>query len=227
MLRALREILRERRPDLVFLMETRKRVDQMDGVLRKLDVSFGCFTVNRERSGGGGLVLLWRNDWNVRILSYSPGHIDARVTTNDNFSCRFTGFYGNPIHAFRHHSWELLRRLANVSNEPWILGGDFNEILRDEEKSGRRLRSLNQMLDFQEAIDYCDLREVDFIGAHFTWDNRQKGNENVKEGLTELLLMQRVSICSSTSTLDILLRELLVTFQSLLKLGSKQPAGNG
>lgn len=72
-------------------------------------------------------------------MDSSPGFIDGIVLCNGK-TLRVTGFYGNPATGERHHSWEVLRRLSHsLSTNDWIVFGDFNEILRDEEKSVGRL----------------------------------------------------------------------------------------
>ncbi|XP_062021007.1 uncharacterized protein LOC133737483 [Rosa rugosa] len=84
-----------------------------------------------------------------------------------------TGFYGHrPTTSERHHSWELLRRLVHMyPNLPWLIFGDFNEILRDEEKSEGRLRPLCQIQRFSSVVADCALKEVEFRGPLFTWSN--------------------------------------------------------
>ncbi|KAL5749548.1 hypothetical protein ACOSP7_024151 [Xanthoceras sorbifolium] len=67
-------------------------------------------------------------------------------------------------------SWVLLRRLAGLDNLPWLIGGDFNEILRGAEKE-------------REAVDSCNLLDMGFSGNKFTWCNRQFGGNIIWERL--------------------------------------------
>ncbi|KAK8684356.1 hypothetical protein V6N13_040386 [Hibiscus sabdariffa] len=46
--------------------------------------------------------------------------------------------YGTSDRRRKHEDWELLDRLKNRSNLPWLLGGDLNDILSYSEKDGRR-----------------------------------------------------------------------------------------
>ncbi|XP_057794871.1 uncharacterized protein LOC131011108 [Salvia miltiorrhiza] len=79
----------------------------------------GHFVVN-PNGASGGLMLFWKDPLDVAISSYSPGHIDCRVS-NDGVTWRFTGFYGHPDAAQRHHSWEMLRRLGeNGGDLSWL-----------------------------------------------------------------------------------------------------------
>ena len=52
---------------------------------------------------------------------------------------RITGFYENPITANLEHSWALLKHLSLKLNLPWLCMGDFNEIVKAEEKMGGAL----------------------------------------------------------------------------------------
>lgn len=58
-----------------------------------------CLTVDSVGLSGG-LMLLWKGELDLSVLSFSLGHIDSCVRSrNGNFVWRFTGFYGNPVTA--------------------------------------------------------------------------------------------------------------------------------
>ena len=73
----LRRLIRERRPDLLFLSETRLKGARVDRLKWKLGFNngFGVHAVGLS----GGLHLLWHEGIEVSIQSYSKGHIDASV----------------------------------------------------------------------------------------------------------------------------------------------------
>lgn len=120
----------------------------------------------------GGLVLLWNDPYDIKISSYSCGHIDCTVTHEQNV-WRFTGFYGNPNSSSRTFSWKLLKSIPGLQHLPWLVGGDFNEILYESEKVGGSLRSLSQMSAFRDVINSCTLSDLNFTGEQFTWCNRR------------------------------------------------------
>jgi hypothetical protein len=35
-------------------------------------------------------------------------------------------------------------------------------------------------MDFREVLSHCDLYNIGFVGTPWTWDNKQKGQRNVK-----------------------------------------------
>ena len=73
----LHAIVRKEDPSLVFLMETRMEVRNLEFLRIRLGMR-GCFGV--ERHGlGGGLALLWNSSIAVHIQSFSNHHIDVDV----------------------------------------------------------------------------------------------------------------------------------------------------
>ncbi|XP_062005888.1 uncharacterized protein LOC133723072 [Rosa rugosa] len=167
---ALKKLLRVQDPDLVFLMETKKKEDAMARLCSSLGYN-NYKIVDRTREKGGGLALLWKDGLTVEVVDSSPGFIDGIVLCNGK-RLRVTGFYGHPTTGERHHSWEVIRRLAHsLTTDDWIIFGDFNEILRDEEKSVGRLRPMCQMERFGEVVNECGFKEVEFTGPTFTWSN--------------------------------------------------------
>ncbi|KAL5741976.1 hypothetical protein ACOSP7_028708 [Xanthoceras sorbifolium] len=105
------------------------------------------------------------------------------ISDADGRRWRFTGFYGEPKQWLREQSWVLLRRLAGLDNLPWLIGGDFNEILRGAEKEGGLARMGSAMDGFREAVDSCNLLDMGFSGNKFTWCNRQFGGNVIWERL--------------------------------------------
>jgi endonuclease/exonuclease/phosphatase family metal-dependent hydrolase len=52
---------------------------------------------------------------------------------------------------------------------PWVVMGDFNEILYSFEKEGGRTRPNKFRLAFQEALINCGLSDLGYTGEKFTW----------------------------------------------------------
>ena len=78
--KALQKVVLEKDPILVFLMETKLEVSEMDEIKRKIERQQGLVVPSVQLGGGGGLALLWKNSMKVDVLTYSPKHIDAIVT---------------------------------------------------------------------------------------------------------------------------------------------------
>ena len=145
------------------------------------------FIVPRTNTGGG-LALYWKNSIDLNVMSSSPTDIDAVVNPGVDDAWRFTGFYGNPVTANREHSWALLKHLCLKMDLPWMCVGDFNEIVKAEEKMGGALRRERQMREFREVLDFCGFRDLGFVGSPFTWCNNHPD-----EGVTWIWLDRGVA----------------------------------
>ena len=120
---------------MVFLSETKASVSRIKGLQRKLELTQGISVPSDGQSGG--LAILWHEGVDVRLRSVSNSHMDVIVNGEGGvFSWKATGFYSHPDVRKRHISWELLRTLKNQSTLPWVVLGDFNEIVHPKEKLG-------------------------------------------------------------------------------------------
>ena len=178
--RALRMLIKQHSPKILFLMETRLTADKITTIKNSLGFA-GGFEVPR-RGLGGGLMLFWSADVDVSILSFSLSHIDCFVKISTDFF-RFSGFYGSPETCNRSLSWSLLRRLKNVSCGPWLCMGDFNELLYPSDKKGGALRPEFCMDSFRSYIEDCNISPLVFNGPRFTFDNKHSDHSRTIERL--------------------------------------------
>ncbi|GLT27861.1 hypothetical protein SLA2020_028310 [Shorea laevis] len=132
--RCLIELVGLKQPTVVFLCETLLDKRGMEKVRRRLGFTH-CFVVDKV-GRSGGLAVLWKSDTKLSLLSFSQNHIDMEVQGMGVGTWRFTGYYGHPERHNRRHSWQLLRELATKSDLPWLIGGDFNDLLHSDEKLG-------------------------------------------------------------------------------------------
>lgn len=51
---------------------------------------------------------------------------------------------------------------------PWIMAGDFNEPLVDEDKFGGRGLSISHSLAFKKCLDKCSMVDLGFFGPRYT-----------------------------------------------------------
>jgi hypothetical protein len=147
----------------------------------------GCYSVKGDGKGGG-ISLYWEEGITLEILSFSLRHIDAHISGGPyERKWRGTFVYGEPKVSERHNMWTLLRRLKPRSLEPWMIMGDFNEAMWHEEHFSCSKRSERLMMDFQEVLSHCDVFLVGFTGTPWTFDNKQKGDRNVKVRLDRVV----------------------------------------
>lgn len=91
----LHELVQREDPNLVFIMETKSVACSMECLKFSLGFS-GVLTVDCA-GRSGGLVLFWKGDMDLTLLSYSKHHFDAWVMEWDTGSkSRITAVYGHP-----------------------------------------------------------------------------------------------------------------------------------
>ena len=78
--------------------------------------------------------------------------------------------YGKCTRVGRIPMWNKLRCLAAIIDGlPWLVGGDFNTFVSEDERKGSSNNRTREMLDFVEAICDCQLMDVGADGPKFTW----------------------------------------------------------
>jgi hypothetical protein len=76
--------------------------------------------------------------------------------------------------------WDMLRRIKPLLPGPWLLLGDFNECMWQQEHYSKKRRGEKQMRDFREVLSECDLHDLGYKGRPWTYDNKQSGQNNVR-----------------------------------------------
>ncbi|XP_013717728.1 uncharacterized protein LOC106421427 [Brassica napus] len=97
--------------------------------------------------------------------------------TKEKFIC--SAIYESNLEGERRHLWDDLRSTHSAYNHlnlPWILIGDYNVTLSSGEQSRARdyLPDQAGMRRFQEMVSDCALSDLAYVGALFTWWNKQE-----------------------------------------------------
>ena len=155
-------------------METRVGVDRAKGIIDRLPFDGSVHTDTIGFSGG--IWMLWDSERvEVTPLANTEQEIHATVKVrNTNSSWLFTAVYASPRTAERHILWNNLIQTAGLHNMPWVVAGDFNEPLSEEDKFGRRAVSVNRSFLFKECLEKCNMIDIGFSRPCFTWTNRRE-----------------------------------------------------
>ena len=87
---------------IVFLAETWTDKDRLVQVQRRID--FKNMLEVPQRNKVGGLVIFWKEDFDLSSETFSPNHIDSTINKNKEDEWRFTAFYRKLDTQFRHES---------------------------------------------------------------------------------------------------------------------------
>jgi hypothetical protein len=119
----------------------------------------------------GGLLLMWKSEINIQVQEVTKNYID--VVIEEDGGWRFTGIYGEPEWNRKALTWEAIRAIKGDLTVPWLIMGDFNEILYNSEKEGGRPRSQRQLQAFHDVLSECGLNDMGFIGDLYNWRRGQ------------------------------------------------------
>ncbi|XP_074356231.1 uncharacterized protein LOC141695927 [Apium graveolens] len=101
-----------------------------------------------------------------KVFDFSNNHIDVVIK---DF----------PERERKQAFWALIRSLASVSQLPWCLFGDFNDMLYISDKKGKNKHPQNLLDGFRQTIEDSSLVEVDLKGGDFTWE-KSKDHDPIK-----------------------------------------------
>lgn len=166
--RALGDLVKSRKPNILFLIETLSTSDRIKKLSSKLGYDNVWIIDCIGRSGG--LALLWDRSIQCSVFDSDINHIDAHILKNNTPVWRLTGFYGFSERSRRKDSWEFLKVLANKSSLPWCIVGDFNDMLKEEDRLGNHKHHQALLDGFKQTVEKCDLIEMDLTGGKYTWE---------------------------------------------------------
>ncbi|XP_059639491.1 uncharacterized protein LOC132281844 [Cornus florida] len=75
-----------------------------------------------------------------------------------------------------------------LSNEPWIVMGDFNVLLHVNDSFGGALRWIAGMHEFRECLEKNGLEDLRYSGVFHTWSNGCYGCANISRKLDRVLV---------------------------------------
>lgn len=64
--------------------------------------------------------------------------------------------------------WEDLKSISHNMNDPWLVAGNFNDIMHQDEKVGGALIAYSICDKFKKRIEYCRLMDMGVVGPKYT-----------------------------------------------------------
>ena len=171
---------------IMVITETRVGGDRAKKIIE--DLPFDGSIVTDTIGYAGGLWILWKmEDVEITLLSTTEQEIHATVKVrSSNLSWLISAIYASPKIAKRRILWNNLKMVSQLHNLPWLMLGDFNEVVSGEDKFGGNCVNLNRALEFKECLDECNILDLGFAGSKYTWTNCRP--------ITDLIL-ERIDRC--------------------------------
>jgi exonuclease III len=163
-------LMRRNKIDILGLMETKSTASKVT-FMHKFRLKNWKFVSNVAVASNARIVIYWNpSTVNVDMLHISAQGIHVLICsleTQISFAATFV--YGYNTISARRDLWEDLKQWNHVS--PWMILGDFNSILSQEDKYNGNSISNYEVSDFRNCCAELHLAGLNFTGCHFTWSN--------------------------------------------------------
>ncbi|KAL0001244.1 hypothetical protein SO802_015025 [Lithocarpus litseifolius] len=181
------DLVRVYSPAIMIVIETKVSGDKAKRIAKRLPLDGAIFANSIGFSSG--LWVLWdSNQVDVIELSSTEQEIHAIISSTSKPSRLLFVVYGSPRFAKIHLLWDNLKSVAGLHSMPWVIEGDFNEVLMGKDKSGGRPISLGKALLFQECLDTCKMIDIGFSSPRYTWSNHRPLAHLVQERIDRVFV---------------------------------------
>ncbi|XP_070008075.1 uncharacterized protein LOC142165179 [Nicotiana tabacum] len=127
-------------------------------------------------------------DYDVEVIIGIEQHLTLRLLNNQSHKeFIVTLVYAKYDAIERIELWYTMYSLASDMTLPWLVGGDFNVMVDNEEKFGGRPVSLNEIEDFRHCINTCNLFDLGFKSSIYTWWNERTDDDCIFKRLYRCL----------------------------------------
>ena len=123
----------------------------------------------------GGIWLLWNSD-TVEVTQLAKTEQEIHVVVKvcaSNLIWLLSSFYASPRLEERKLLWGNLANVASLHQLPWLMLGDYNELLSSHDKLGGNPLNPRRVQLFKECLDACGMVDLGFHGPKFTWVNKR------------------------------------------------------
>ncbi|GER55493.1 DNAse I-like superfamily protein [Striga asiatica] len=86
----------------------------------------------------------------------------------------------------RSRQWEFLEQRKSSWGDGWVIAGDWNDLVSNDEKRGGLSRNSSSFVGFQNFINNMEMQEIAQKGSFFTWGNNRAGDGYVEERLDKI-----------------------------------------
>ncbi|XP_058750195.1 uncharacterized protein LOC131623214 [Vicia villosa] len=160
-------------PNIAILLETRVKKEKAEKWRQKIGGNWQVCD-NYRNHANGRIWILWQGSKvNIQTVSMTDQMIHCGLYGRDGkFVQWLTAMYAANQLERRKELWKDIERLGSNQQGPWIMLGDFNNVLGFHERIGRNEVKEAEFSDLREMMVATGLFEVDCIDDKFTWYNK-------------------------------------------------------
>lgn len=172
---------------IIGLMEPLQHSRNIQTYRRKLNMRLTGSNMN------GKIWYFVKENVEVEIILDTEQQITLKLSMEEeNLQFVTTLVYANYDRTERLQLWDSIYQLAKTMALPWLVGGDFNTVLSDEEKIGGLPVTSENCEEFAFCINFLELLDVGFKGSPFTWWNGRTNSSCIFERLDRVVVNQQL-----------------------------------
>lgn len=114
----------------------------------------------------GKIWVFWNSSWEGEVCGDTIQQLSVKFKERSSqMEFYITAIYARCSALERLELWDSLEYMAEDMTRPWMCGGDFNVILHAEEKLGGLPVTHQETTEFEQCLNTCNLKELEFTGA--------------------------------------------------------------
>lgn len=143
----------------------------------------GCFANSSNK-----IWIFWKSSLNCNVYVSEDQMVTCKLMdTTNNKDLFISVVYAKSRSIGREDLWRYMRIFASTIDHPWAVCGDFNCILKEEEKMGGKPHKLRKSIPFFECLNDCGLSDMGYSGSNFSWCNERKEQDTIWKRLDRML----------------------------------------
>lgn len=160
------------------LLETRVKEGKASKLISSIFKGWSVCS-NYEYGRLGRIWVLWKDNVHLTLVFKSAPLVTCSVLLEGKDEEFFSSFvYASNFSEERRELWSDLRdhyESPIFRKKPWMICGDFNEILAGEEHSNHDHSPTvtRGMRDFQSLVMHCSMQDLAYNGPLYTWCNKR------------------------------------------------------
>jgi len=171
--KVVKDLMQQKRCTIVTLQETKLANVTAQDITETLGTMFSTQFAFLPAQGtrGGALVAVDEDYYTITHSEFREHTVSVCITSNQCLATWWiTVVYGPQGDSEKIEFLRELREVKTVVGDRWLVIGDFNLILRAEDKSNANLNR-RLMAEFSNTLNFLELKELKLRGRKYTWSN--------------------------------------------------------
>ena len=171
--KVVKDLMQQKRCTIVTLQETKLANVTAQDITETLGTRFSTQFAFLPAQGtrGGALVAVDEDYYTITHSEFREHTVSVCITSNQCLATWWiTVVYGPQGDSEKIEFLRELREVKTVVGDRWLVIGDFNLILRAEDKSNANLNR-RLMAEFSNTLNFLELKELKLRGRKYTWSN--------------------------------------------------------